>query len=142
MACKDIIYLTFSDILAVIKEVERLDALLPVPDLDGPIAIIRPDAIVSILDKARNGIVFVPDLFDSATIYLRDISREHYLTNGNKRTALLSTSLFLNNNGLALDVKEPEAAEFVQMEVVVNNMEHDDVKEWIKKHVKNLPKKS
>lgn len=51
-----------------------------------------------------------PDVADLAASYAFDRARDHLFIDGNKRTALVVSELFLAKNGLVLEVTNTEAA--------------------------------
>jgi death-on-curing protein len=51
-----------------------------------------------------------PDVYDMAAAYLYHVCRNHPFIDGNKRTALVSTLVFLDLNGIT--VEDPEGALF------------------------------
>lgn len=53
-----------------------------------------------------------PRLFQKASIYFYKICTSHCFSDGNKRTAILSTDLFLRYNGYKLDVETEELFDF------------------------------
>lgn len=54
-----------------------------------------------------------PTVFDKASCYLFSISRNHPFLDGNKRTASMSSIIFLRSNGNVVDYEENEFLEFV-----------------------------
>ncbi|NNM59002.1 MAG: type II toxin-antitoxin system death-on-curing family toxin [Legionellales bacterium] len=57
-----------------------------------------------------------PSLFDLATAYAERIAKNHPFVDGNKRTAYVTTALFLRLNGYALKAsKEERVIKFVQL---------------------------
>ncbi|EMK1731252.1 type II toxin-antitoxin system death-on-curing family toxin [Salmonella enterica] len=64
----------------------------------------RADAIIY---RVQNRLHYeqVEDLFELAATYLIAIARGHIFNDGNKRTALAVSMLFLRRNGITLDVR-------------------------------------
>ena len=54
-----------------------------------------------------------PSVFDKASCYLFSISRNHPFLDGNKRTASMSSIIFLRSNGNVVEYEENEFLEFV-----------------------------
>ncbi len=54
------------------------------------------------------GVEFHPTLTDKAAVLFRGIARNHAFIDGNKRTALVATDVFLRGNGRALNVDTEE----------------------------------
>lgn len=68
-----------------------------------------PDLLASALARPRNLYEYgEPDLADMAASYGFGIARNHPFADGNKRTALVVTQLFLELNGLQLAASDPE----------------------------------
>lgn len=64
----------------------------------------------SALARAQNLAAYgEPDMFDLAASYAFGIVRNHPFVDGNKRTAFVTASLFLELNGWSLRAEEPEA---------------------------------
>src|SRR3990170_4588371 len=74
-----------------------------------------------------------PTIFLKAAALLQSLCMNHPFSDGNKRTAWLSTKRFLWINGYHLKAKRMEAADFM---VWVDNSKPDIVKisSWLKKH--------
>ena len=56
-----------------------------------------------------------PDLHDLAAAYLFGIVKNHPFVDGNKRTGLAATDLFLYFNGLSLEAEQEDLIQFVTM---------------------------
>jgi len=54
-----------------------------------------------------------PTVFDKASCYLFSISRNHPFLDGNKRTASMSSIIFLRSNDKVVEYEEDEFLEFV-----------------------------
>jgi death-on-curing protein len=68
-----------------------------------------PDLLASALARPRNLYEYgEPDLADMAASYGFGIARNHPFADGNKRTALVVTQLFLELNGHQLAASDPE----------------------------------
>src|SRR3954454_11959286 len=86
-------------------KIARLSVGDPVQVRDvGPLeaAVHRPRATVFGQDA-------YPDLFSKAAALLHSLAGNHPLVDGNKRLAWLPTSVFLANNGIALDPDDDAA---------------------------------
>lgn len=67
-------------------------------------------ALARPLNKAAYG---EPDLFELAAAYLYGIARNHPFADGNKRTAFVSSYVFLRLHGYRIDATQGEIIEFV-----------------------------
>lgn len=77
---------------------------------------VRDEALLdSALSRPRNTFEYSEEatLAELATDYAFGVTRNHPFVDGNKRTSLLAAFIFLEINGLTLDVDEMEAADRV-----------------------------
>lgn len=81
-----------------------------------------------------------PEILDKAACYLRSFSRNHPFQNGNKRTALLSTVTFLEQNGYEVIANNDKLYKLVEL-VVTQKLEISSIKRRLKKFVKEVPRK-
>jgi len=76
-----------------------------------------------------------PTIFDKAGAYLFFLASGHCFKDGNKRTAYMSTSAFLDLNGYDLIASDEEVYDFVSL--VANDKTRPPIEyviEWIKQH--------
>ena len=66
----------------------------------------------------------VGDLFDMAAAYMFHIARNHAFVDANKRTALLSTLVFLGLNGYVLD-RDDQRLDDAVLDVATGTMTRD-----------------
>jgi death-on-curing protein len=72
-----------------------------------------------------------PDLFDLAAAYARGISQNHPFVDGNKRTAFVVATSFLDLNGQELKAEEAEAA-MVFLRLAAGEFSETDLAEWFR----------
>ena len=72
-----------------------------------------------------------PDIFDLAAAYAKGIVQNHPFVDGNKRTALVCASSFLDLNGYQLTAPEAEAA-MVFLRLAAGELEESEVAEWLR----------
>lgn len=74
-----------------------------------------------------------PNIFLKAAALLHSLAENHPFTDGNKRTAWLTTKRFLHINGYHLNAKRMDAANFM---VAVDNEKLDlkQIYSWLRKH--------
>lgn len=78
-----------------------------------------------------------PDLFSKAAALIDSLIRNHPFIDGNKRSAITATGLFLLINGYTLIVKDEEMVRFTlacaQSQVVL-----DEIQIWLKLHCESI----
>ena len=84
-----------------------------------------------------DGIDLYESLFDKAAALLQSLLKNHPFVDGNKRTAITSSGIFLNMNGYELINYHDEEVEFV---VAVDNqgLSIKEISAWLKKHSKKI----
>ncbi len=101
-------YLSAADILAIHDRViEETGGLLGVRD---------PGLLESIAHRPKTafgGVEQFPDIFTKAAVYLESIATYHVFLDGNKRTALSATAVFLNMNGFSTAFPIDESERFM-----------------------------
>lgn len=80
-----------------------------------------------------------PDLFAKAAALLHSIIRNHAFVDGNKRTGLVATGIFLRQNQYRLVADQDDLEAFTLS--IVNNAsdELETIRAWLKKHARPLP---
>ncbi len=76
-----------------------------------------------------------PSLFDLAASYGHGFARNRCFTDGNKRIALASISVFLRLNGYELTASEPDAATTFRM-LAAGKVSEKNLTIWIEKNVR------
>jgi death-on-curing protein len=72
------------------------------------------NALESALDRPRNKAAYGdPDVFELAAAYLFGLARNHPFVDGNKRTAIVTAGVFLEDNGQMLTADNAKVAAFV-----------------------------
>jgi death-on-curing protein len=77
------------------------------------------------------------DLATLAAAYGFGVARNHPFIDGNKRTALASTVVFLGLNGLDLDAPPPETTAMI-LGVAAGEIPEDSLARWISSNVKTM----
>ncbi len=119
-------YLTVADVIAIHDmQIERFG---------GGDGLRDPGALESALFRPRSG--YYTDLVQEAAALWESLSQNHPFTDGNKRTAFVSTIVFLGMNGLDLTVSGTEALAFVMN--CYKNAQADFVNfdTWLRTHTK------
>jgi death-on-curing protein len=74
-----------------------------------------------------------PDLFQKAAALMESLAQNHPFVDGNKRTAITSTSLFLLRNGRSLQTTNAELERFT-FHVVNDHPPLKEIAAWFEKH--------
>jgi death-on-curing protein len=79
-----------------------------------------------------------PGLWHKAAALMHSLVKNHPFVDGNKRTALTATGLFLELNGHMLVASDDEAASFV-LGVATGILGPEEMLAWLKSHSQTLP---
>jgi len=74
-----------------------------------------------------------PDLWSKAAALMHSLIRNHPFVDGNKRTALAATGIFLELNGYALTASNEAVLEFTR-QVAVGEMALAEMAAWLEAH--------
>lgn len=123
-----IVFLTNNQVLFIHdRAVKRFGGSFGVRDL-GLIksAVARPQATFG-------GKYLYNSIFDKAAALLQSLLKNHPFVDGNKRTALSSSALFLWKNGYRLANAHTEEVEFA-VRVDNGNLTVEQISKWLKRH--------
>lgn len=81
--------------------------------------------------KAVFGIEQYPDLITKAALYLRNIVSDHPFVDGNKRTAITVSGIFLQRNGYKVHTDPKELEDFVIL-IATEHYDIDKIVAWLK----------
>lgn len=76
-------------------------------------------------------------VFEKAAVYLRNIIGDHPFVDGNKRTAVTVTGIFLMRSGYKLNCKPVELEDFA-VKIAVEKLEIVQIANWLKDHTQKL----
>lgn len=93
------------------------------------------NSAVSLPQQSFDGQDLYPDIISKAACYLRSLAMNHPFHDANKRTALLSTSIFLEMNGYKMIGTNDELYNLVK-EVVELKSSVEEIAEKIKPYVR------
>jgi death-on-curing protein len=79
-----------------------------------------------------------PTLIDKAAATMHALAAYHVFVDGNKRTAVRATRMFLEANGIRPIWSEDEIREFV-LRIAKGEIDLDGVKTWLHDHTEALP---
>jgi death-on-curing protein len=74
-----------------------------------------------------------PDLFSKAAALFHSLIHNHAFVDGNKRTAIVATGLFLLQNQYRLVADQNELESFT-LSVVTTSVEVETIRAWLKEH--------
>lgn len=74
-----------------------------------------------------------PTIFDKAAVYARNIIFGHPFVDGNKRTAMTATSVFLEDNGYSITAAKGEIERFA-LAVLHEKLNASEIAAWLKNH--------
>lgn len=81
-----------------------------------------------------------PDIITKASCYLRSFAMNHPFFDGNKRTALMATVIFLERNGYEVIADNDKMYKFVE-KVVKGKLEITSIARRLKKFIKPMPRR-
>ncbi|MDA8099825.1 MAG: type II toxin-antitoxin system death-on-curing family toxin [Nitrospiraceae bacterium] len=73
------------------------------------------------------------DFFSKAAALMESLARNHPFLDGNKRTAIAATGIFLGLNGLRFAASQKELVQFT-LAVAVGKTSNEDAASWLKRH--------
>ena len=74
-----------------------------------------------------------PDIFSKAAALMESLARNHPFLDGNKRTAVTATGLFLQINGLLLEAPQKTFERFA-LDMAVGKLAQGEATAWLKKY--------
>ena len=98
------------------------------------------DLLLSALEEPKqtfNKQELYSDVLEKASCYMRSFARNHAFQNGNKRTALLATITFLEENGYEVIATNEKLFKLVEL-VVTRKLEIGSIKKRLKKYVRQI----
>lgn len=79
------------------------------------------------------GAELYPDLWAKAAALMHSLTQNHPFVDGNKRTALTATGIFLELNGYRLSASNDAAAAFM-LSIAIGQVDADEIAAWLKTH--------
>jgi len=93
-----------------------------------------PGQLEAALYRPQSG--YYHDLIEEAAALWESLSQNHPFVDGNKRTALASTSIFLGLNGLRLTAANEEALSFILGLYETGEFRFEKLEPWLRAHTK------
>ena len=81
------------------------------------------------------GVVQYKTIYDKAAVYLRNLISDHLFVDGNKRTAVACTGIFLSRNGHSLVCEATELEEYI-IKIATKKPSIESIAKWLKEHTK------
>lgn len=78
-----------------------------------------------------------PDLFHKTAALMESIACNHPFIDGNKRSAIVSTGLFLEKNGYRLSATQKELERFT-LSVAIRRLQVEELVAWFRTHTEKL----
>ena len=95
-------------------------------------------AILSLEQSPRQAVFgkeLYPTVFLKAALYTRDIIMSHPFMDGNKRTSMVTASIFLENNGYRFTAKSGEIERFA-LRIIHEKLSIEIIASWFERHAK------
>ncbi len=121
-------YLSESDILLIHSRV--------VDETGGLHGIRDWNAIQSVAGQPQQAVFgkeLYPTVFLKAAVYTRNIIAHHPFLDGNKRTCITASSVFLEENGYAIEAKEGEFYSLA-LHIAEDKWEYERIASWFESH--------
>jgi death-on-curing protein len=100
---------------------------------------VRDESRLKSVQEAPKQIIFgneqYPTLHEKAAVYIRNIIGDHPFSDGNKRTAITVTGVFLLRNNFSLTASQKQLEDFV-VKVAVEKLDVADIAKWLEEHAK------
>lgn len=81
------------------------------------------------------GVEQYPDVYLKAAVYLRNIIADHPFFDGNKRTGVTVTGVFLIRNNMHLNASPKELEDFA-VSVATDHLTIEDIATWLRSHIR------
>ncbi len=102
---------------------------------------VRDELGLKSLVAAPRTIVFGEEQYvsvhEKAAVYLRNCIADHVFTDGNKRTAVTITGIFLARNGWRMTAAAVELENFA-VRVATDHLDIDAVADWLERHSRDV----
>lgn len=95
--------------------------------------------LLSAVERPKSGFgdrELYPDIFFKSAALMESLIKNHPFIDGNKRTAITSSAIFLQVNGHNLKASQEELEKFT-LKMAVEKVSIEDTAEWFRKHTKN-----
>ena len=118
-------YLALRDILAFHADlIARFGGTLGVRD---------QGALESAAARPQNG--YYSDIIEEAAALWESLSQNHPFLDGNKRTAITATAIFLRMNGYRLSFTDADAYQWLMKQYETGTLKKTILEDWLRQHV-------
>ena len=118
-------YLALRDILAFHADlIARFGGTLGVRD---------QGALESAVARPQNG--YYSDIIEEAAALWESLSQNHPFLDGNKRTAITATAIFLRMNGYRLSFTDADAYQWLMKQYETGTLKKTILEDWLRQHV-------
>lgn len=98
------------------------------------------NAIQSVVGQPQQAVFgkeLYPTLFLKASVYARNIIAHHPFLDGNKRTGITVASVFLSDNGYAIEAKEGEFYKLA-LNIAKDKWKYERIAAWFESHTTKI----
>jgi death on curing protein len=96
-------------------------------------------ALVNLPRQKAFGKELYPTIFLKAAVYIRNIIISHPFIDGNKRTAMTSAAVFMDDNGCKILAIKGEIEAYA-LKIISDRETLEDIAEWLKKNSRKIHK--
>lgn len=132
MSARPIIYLSIIQILAIHDRI--------IEQFGGSHGLQNIDLLESAISRPQSGFGkadLYQSIFEKAAALFHSLLKNHPFIDGNKRTALTSTGIFLLLNGYELDTTDQEELTFT-IRIDTENLKVGDIVLWLERNCRRL----
>ena len=97
-------------------------------------------AIMSVIEQPRQAVFgkeLYPTVFLKAAVYARNIIAHHPFLDGNKRTGITVASVFISDNGYAIEAEEGEFYKLA-LHIAEDKWEYEEIAKWFEAHTTKI----
>ena len=100
----------------------------------GCVGISNEALLDSALNKPKNNWYYGESLtiFDLAALYACGLAQAHAFVDGNKRTAFVTASIFLELNGYSLEIEKEDEINQMMVEIASRKVSEAEVANWLR----------
>jgi len=107
-----------------------------IDETGGAHAIRDTGMLLSAVERPKSGFgdrELYPDIFPKSAALMESLIRNHPFIDGNKRTAITASAIFLQINGHNLNASQEELERFT-MKMAVRKVSLEDAAKWFREH--------